>query len=385
MTINPSSAPVGGSSVEAIVSAGIDSLSSAESVVELSRQLDLTAVAKIERILQETITAGELERAEAILHATERAAQIVGIDAIRYWARIGRAMIADMNQNPERAKPLYEEGFEGLNELEDLSDPSLLHAYSVAGDRLCDQALQAKEITEAREILAQMLQRASAANDDALEMRITAKFLWLSQTIGDLDSEEAHALRFIEGSFLQDATFKETLIALLQKAASDLFAAGDSKYESARRIARAVVDEGPPTGGTLLILAITAFTAEDFADSLVWFDRLLEAPDKLLPNYDVTNLYHRRALCLLNLKRDQEAYESIQKAIEIKPDDPYLRFSIAQVFDRIGDQKRSIEEYGETVRLAEARLAQADLNAPPREPSRSPKRVRVKHASRGPT
>jgi tetratricopeptide (TPR) repeat protein len=370
---NPSSAPAGGSSVEAILSAGIDSLSSADSVVELSRQLDLAAVAKIARILEETITAGDLERAEAILLATERAAQIVGIDAIRYWARIGRAVIADMNQNPERAKPLYEEGFDGLNELEELNDPSLLHAYSVAGDRLCDQALQAKDITQAREILAQMLQRAGAADDDALKMRITAKFLWLSQTIGDLDSEEAHALRLIEGSFLQDATFKETLIALLQKAASDLFAAGDSKYESARRIARAIVDEAPPNGGTLLILAITAFTAEDFADSLVWFDRLLEAPHELLPDYDVTNLYNRRAMCLLNLKRDQEAYESIQKAIEIKPDDPYLRFSAAQVFERIGDHKRSIEEFGETVRLAEARLAQADPNAPPREPSRSAK------------
>ena len=372
MVTNQSSTPSAGNNVEAILTAGIESLSSANSIVELSRQLDLTAVRKIERILQEAIDADDLERAEAILLATERAAQINGIDAIRYWARIGRAMIADMNQNPDRAKPLYEEGFAGLSELDDLSDPSLLHAYSVAGDSLCDQALEAKEITEAREILTQMLQRAGAANDDALELRVTAKILWLSESIEDLDSEEAHALRLIEGSFIRDAgDFKKTLVELLGKAASDLFAAGDSKYESARRIARAVVDEEPPRGGTFLILAVTAFSAEDFADALVWIDRLLAAPDELLPNYDVTTLYNRRALCLLNLERDQEAHESIQTAIQIKPDDPYLRFSAAQVFERLGDQERSIEEYAETIRLAEARLAKAVPGAPPRAQPRS--------------
>ena len=357
MATDPSSTPAAGSNVEAILTAGVESLSSAESVVELSRQLDLTAVEKIERIVQETITAGEPERAEAILLATERAAQINGIDAIRYWARIGRAMIAEGNQNPDRAELLYEEGFDGLDQLDELNDPSVLHFYILAGDSLCDRALREQKVSEAREILARLLQRASAANNVAFELLVTAKFLSLSQSIKDLVSEEAHALRLVEGRFLRDAgNFKETLVQLLQKAASDLFAAGDSKYEQARRIARAVVDEPPANGGTLLILALTAFAAEDFADSLVWIDRLLEAPDKLLPDYDVTSLYQRRALCLLNLQRDQEAYESIQTAIQIKPDDPYLRFSAAQVFERIGDQKRSIEEYTETVRLAEARI-----------------------------
>lgn len=369
MATDQSSTPAGGSNIEAILTAGVESLSSANSVVELSRQLDLTAVEKIERIVGATITAGEPERAEAILLATERAAQINGIHAIRYWARIGRAMVAEENQNPERAELLYEEGFDGLDQLDEVNNPSVLHAYSVAGDRLCDRALREQKITEAREILARLLKRASAANNPALELHTTAKFLWLSQSIKDLVSEEAHALRLIEGSFLRDAgTFKGALVQLLQKAAADLFAAGDSKHEPARRIARAVVDEEPVTGGTLLILAITAFTAEDFADSLVWLDRLLEAPDKLLPNYEVTRLYHRRAMCLLNLHRDQEAYDSIQKAIKIKPDDPYLRFSAAQVFARIGDSKRSIEEYTETVRLAEAHLEKASPAASRAQP-----------------
>lgn len=372
MAIDQSSTPAGGSNVEAILTAGVESLSSAQSVVELSRQLDLTAVEKIERIVQATMSAGEPERAEAILLATERAAQINGIDAIRYWARIGRAMVAEGNQNPDRAALLYEEGFDGLDQLDELNNQAVLRAYSVAGDQLCDRALREQKITEAREILARLLNRASAANETALELHITAKFLWLSQSINDLVSEEAHALRLIEGSFLHDAgNFKGTLVQLLQKAASDLFAADDSKYEPARRIARAVVDEPPANGGTLLILALTAFAAEDFADSLVWIDRILEAPNNLLPNYDVTSLYHRRALALLNLKRAQEAYESIQTAIDIKPDDPYLRFAIAQVFERIGDPERSIEEYAETVRLAEARLEKASANASRAQPRSS--------------
>jgi hypothetical protein len=86
MATDQSSTPAAGSNVEAILTAGVESLSSTKSVVELSRQLDLTAVEKIDRIVQATITAGEPERAEAILLATERAAQITGIDAIRYWA-----------------------------------------------------------------------------------------------------------------------------------------------------------------------------------------------------------------------------------------------------------------------------------------------------------
>ena len=74
MAIDQSSTPAGGSNVEAILTAGVETLSSAQSVVELSRQLDLTAVEKIERIVQATMIAGEPERAEAILLATERAA-----------------------------------------------------------------------------------------------------------------------------------------------------------------------------------------------------------------------------------------------------------------------------------------------------------------------
>jgi tetratricopeptide (TPR) repeat protein len=372
MPTDQSSTPAGGSSIEAILTAGVESLSSANSVVELSRQLDLTAVEKIKQIVQARISAGEPDRAEAILLATERAAQINGIDAIRYWARIGRAMVAALNQNPDRAELLYEEGFDGLDQLDELNDPSILHFYILAGESVCGRALREQKISEAREILARLLQRAIAANNVTFERLVTAKFLSLSQAIQDLVSEEAHALRLIEGPFLRDAgNFKETLVQLLQKAASDLFAAGDSKYEPARRIARAVIDETPTNGETLRILALTAFAEEDFADSLVWIDRLLEAPDKLLPNTDVTSLYQRRALCLLNLQRDQEAYESIQTALQIKPDDPYLRVSAAQMFEMIGDQKRSIEEYTETARLAEALLEKESPTASRARPQSS--------------
>ena len=90
----------------------------------------------------------------------------------------------------------------------------------------------------------------------------------------------------------------------------------------------------------------------------------------------MTDLYHRRAVSLLNLKRNQEAYESLQTAIEIKPDDPYLRFSAAQVFERIGDQKRIIEEY--TAELPASRKRTLRKHLPPH---RKPNHARAKSTS----
>jgi hypothetical protein len=55
-------------------------------------------------------------------------------------------MVAEGNQNPDRAELLYEEGFDGLDQLDELNNRSVLSAYIVAGDRLCDRAVPALQM-----------------------------------------------------------------------------------------------------------------------------------------------------------------------------------------------------------------------------------------------
>jgi tetratricopeptide (TPR) repeat protein len=342
-------------------------LSSRESTIELSRRLDPSAIGTVERVVQETIASGALDSADSMLMMTERAARLAGLDAIRYWARVGRGMIAVRRQNDTRAGSLLAEGFEYLDERGASGDAALLRAYYAAGDWLCDRALREKKLPEARELLARMLRHTSAAD---LQARIIIKLLWLSLSIGDLASAEAHALRLIDGSAWEagagDDTFENTLLTLLRTTASRLYEAGEARYESARQIARAVVNKAGQDGPMLLVLALVAFTLEDFVDALVSLDRLLEAPQELLPGYDVTRLYHRRTLCLLQLKRNEEAVESIQRAVQGAPRDPYVRFAAAQMFEALGDPNRTIEEYAETIRLCEERMASAVPGAEPR-------------------
>ncbi len=368
-TKSPSQAEAG-NDLATLLKASATGSSSLDSTIKLSRQLDLRAIATIERGVQETIASGELDGADSMLKMTERAAQLAGIDAIWYWARIERGMIAAMQQNDIRATSLFEEGFEYLDKLSALDEDPLLFAYTAAGEWLCDRALHEEKVPEAREILARMLRRTSAAGAEDLEARIIVKFLWLSLSINDLASAEEHALHIIDSSALDvatsDETFEENILALLRFTASRLYEAGEANYEAARRIAHTVVNEAGPDGPMLLVLATVAFTLEDFADSLVWFDRLLEAPQELLPGYDVTKLHLRRTYCLLYLDRNEEAVESIQRAVQSAPSDPYVRFAAAQAFESLGDLNRAINEYAETIRLCGERRASSMPRAQPR-------------------
>lgn len=350
---------------------------SLDSTIELSRQIDIRAIATIDRIIQETIASGELAGADSILRMTERAARLAGIDAIQYWARIERGMIAAMQQNDARAVSLLEEGFEHLDQPGVPGEDALLFAYTTAGEWLCDHALHEKKVPEAREILVRMLRRTSAAGAGDLEARVIVKLLGLSLSINDLASAEEHALRIIDRSILDaaasDETFKENILGLLRFTAERLYEAGEAKYEPARRIARTVVNKWGSDGPMLYLLAIAAFTQEDFADSLVWLDRLLEAPQELLPDYSVAKLHHRRAICLLQLKRNEEALESIRQAVRSAPSDPYVRFAAAQVYESLGDDDRTIDEYAETIRLCRKRLARSRTKEKPEAQPRSMK------------
>jgi tetratricopeptide (TPR) repeat protein len=359
-----------GNDLATLLRANAAASSSVESTIELSRRLDPRAIATIERVIQETIAGGELDGAISMLKMTERASQLAGIDVIRYWARIRQGLIAASRRDDTRALSLLKEGFEHLDEPVASDEGALLRAYVAAGDWLCDRALREKEVPEARELLTRMLRRTSAASAADLEARVIAKFLWLSLSIADLTSAEEYALQLIDGSVRDaaagDDTFEKTLLTLFRTTASQLYEAGEAKYESARRIARAVVSQGGPDGPMLLLLATVAFTLEDFADALIWLGRLLKAPRKLLPGYDVTRLHHRRALCLLRLNRNEEAVKSIQRAVNIAPGDPYLRFAAAQVREALGDRNRTMDEYNETIRLCEERLADSTPGEQPR-------------------
>lgn len=384
MPKEPSSSVDAGNGVVKLLKASATESPSRDSTIELSRHLDLRAIATLEEVVQETITSGDLGSADSILKMIERAARLADMAAIIYWARIERGMIAARRQQDTRASSLFEEGFEYLDSPDAPDEDALLRAYMTAGEWLCDRALHEGKASEAREILVRMLRHTNAARAAGLEARTFVKSLWLSLSINDLNSAEQHALHIIDESVLEAATsdgrIKETVLALLRLTASRLYEAGDAKYGSARRIARIVVNEAGPDEGMLLLLATAAFTQEDFSDSLVWLDRLLEVPQEAFSGYSVSKMHQRRAICLERMKRKEEALEAIQQAVQGEPADPYVRFAAAQLYQSFDDLNRAIDEYVETIRLCHERLAMSK----PEEPSRAQPRSMKEYQSSTP-
>ncbi|QOZ09250.1 tetratricopeptide repeat protein [Bradyrhizobium sp. CCBAU 51765] len=335
----------------------------ANSAFDLAKRLNSDVLAKIESVVRETAEAGDLDAADAMLMLTERAARLVDMESIRYWARTARGHIAARRHDDARAQSLLREGFEFLDVPSTPNDEVLLRAYCAAGISLSEHAIRESKTAEARELLGRVLRRARGAPSPDLQLSIVARLLWLALSTDDLASAKAHALRLIAlpiwKASASDRAFREHLVTLLGTTAARLYEAGEAEYASARRIARILDEKAGPNRPLLLVLARTAFALEDFADALVWLDRLLEAPGERHGGYDVSDLHHRRAMCLLHLNRAPEAVASIQRGIQAAPLSPYLRFAAAQILEATGDASRAVEEYTETIRICQQRLADA--------------------------
>jgi tetratricopeptide (TPR) repeat protein len=358
-----------------LLRAGAADASSLELAAELSRLLDSRSVPAIEGTVDDALAAGELDAADAILLQTERAAQLAGAETIRLWARIRRGLIAVTQANATRGAALLEDAVEQVDELGAPGEIWLINECARASDWLYERAISEERFAEARERLTRMLELARAAHAGDMEARIVLKLLWTALSMGDLASAESHALTLVDGLWRPlltgDPATSETTLHLLRSVVSSLYGAGDTRYDSARKIARSVVTEAGPDGSMLLVLATAAFSQEDFGDALTWLDRLLAAPEELLPGYEVKQLHHRRALCLLQLGRPRDARKAIETAVKIDPTDPYLRFATAQIFEHLGDRRRAIDAYAEAVRLCDQRMAMPPTGSEPRAGPRS--------------
>ncbi len=355
-----------------LLRASAEGASPLKSAMELSRFLDSSSITTIEQMAHDAFAAGDFDAADAMLLQTERGARLIGAEAIRLWARVQRGLIA-AQMNETRAADMLEEGVNQVDELDASGDIWLLHAYVEAGDWLSSRAINEKRFSYARERLARMLELVRTADAADMEARIVLKLLWTALLMDDIISAESHALALVDGPLMPlltgDQAIRETAFQLLHSVTSSLYQAGDANYEAVRKIGRFMIAETGPDGPVLLMLATAAFSQDDFRDSLIWLDRLLKAPGQLLPGYDVTHLHHRRALCLLQLGRAKDARKAIEGAIKIAPADPYLRFAAAQVFESLGNRSRSINEYAETVRLCDMRMAvKVDEPIPRTEP-----------------
>lgn len=346
-------------------------------VIDALRHADDHTLVSLDRAIHDLVAAGKLDDASSLARVIERAAQITGLEAVGCWAVIQRALIV-ARQRESDALPLLDDAFRQLDATDGMArDPALLRGFIAAGNWLFERSMRERDNAESRRLLARMLDQAIAAADRDLEARIVLTLLWQSLSGGDLAAAEAHALLLADGELASispaDAHNAEVRARVLHAAASALYEAGEEHYESAQRIARAVLAMNSRAGPMLLLLALTGFAREQFADTLGWLDRLLQDPERLLPGYDVSSLHHRRTLCLLHLGRRDEARESINAAIDRAPEDPYVRFSSAQVFASLGDTDRELEAYAETIRLCGARLALRGKPEPPQPRPRTAK------------
>lgn len=346
-----------------VASEATDSL---DVISSLAHALDDAAVGIIDTLARQAVIARDRDRADAILLRTERAAQLAGADTIRAWARLVRGLIAVGRQDHPRAQALIPESMARLDAADTPLPPQMVPAYIEGGDWIWQSHMAQQRLPEAREQLGRMLRHARTGGLTDNEARVVLKLLWMSLSTNDLRATEAYALALVGGLWtplLHAEDVRATMLDLLSAVTSALSAGGTSHYSAVRHIGHAIVIEGVSSGEVVLDVALAAFAQDDFAEALPWFDRLLEAPEQLVPDYDVTLLYQRRAYCLLNLKRPQESLEAIERAIARAPDDPYMRFAAAQVFAALGDDRRTIEEYSSAANLATARLQPADTNA----------------------